>query len=159
MTKSQAEHVVASAVNAAVEQVIDESSASSSSVSQSQKVLTNGTQSHTSQEVTTNGHHYNAVSQSESITEQFTEENIKVEEESSVKCSTTKIILNGSNSNKHTEEELLVSSDLEQVQSQFYKHGKESAEECVKKVYESTLNESASATSQSASVVTTIVTE
>lgn len=164
VTKSQAEHVVTNAVNAAVEKVIDESSSSSSSVSQSNKVQNgfsiNGLQtSHTSEAVTTNGHHYNAVSQSESVTEQFSEENIKVEEESTVKCSTTKLIVNSSNSNKHMEEEVHVRSDLEQVQSQFYKHGKESAEECVKKVYESTMSESASATNNSASVVTAIVTE
>ena len=53
-------------------------------------------------------------------------ENVKIEEESSVKISTTKIILNGENG-----------ADLDQVQSEFYKHGKQEAEEVVKKLEES----------------------
>lgn len=154
-TKTQAEHVVKSAVNAAVEKVIDESSTQSSSVQQTNSKLTNGNSSTSSQEVVTNGHHFNSVQQSESLHEQFTEENIKIEEESSVKYSTTKIILNDTNT-KLEEQETLLSSDLDQVQTQFYKHGKESAEEVVKKIYESSMSESASVVSNSATATSVV---
>lgn len=60
---------------------------------------------------TTNGFHE----------EHETETNVKIEEQSTVTTSTTKIILNGENT-------------LEQVQSEFFKQGKQSAEEVVNKL-------------------------
>lgn len=158
ITKSQAEHVVTTAVNAAVERVRDESKSESSTTSK----LTNGIQ-----EVITNGHHVDSsVQEIETHSQQFHEENIKVEEESSIKCSTTKIVLNGSSK----EEDLKLNSfDLDQVQSEFYKHGKEAAEEVVQQINESTFNESyksqqqqssTNATSSSTTTTTTtLVTE
>ena len=54
-----------------------------------------------------------------------TEENVMIEEESSVKTTTTKLTLNGEES---------VSSQIEKAQNEFYKHGKQSAEESISKL-------------------------
>lgn len=56
--------------------------------------------------------------------ESLQEENIKIEEESTVKASTTKIVLNGDESQQH----------LDGVQAEFFKTGKEEAENAVKKI-------------------------
>ncbi|CAF0716737.1 unnamed protein product [Brachionus calyciflorus] len=69
-----------------------------------------------SEEVITNGYHHHHEQQ-----ESHVEENIKIEEESTVTTSTTKIILNGE-------------TGLEQVQSEFFKHGKQAAEEVINKL-------------------------
>lgn len=107
----QAEKVVNHVVTTAVEKVIDE-------------------QQHQQQ----NGHHHEddaavpngAHNQDEPVVE--TTENVKIEEESSVKVSTTKIVLNGDGSVETT-----VNGKLEQVQGEFYQNGKHDAEEAVKK--------------------------
>lgn len=101
VTRSQAEKVVSSAVNAAVEKVNEESSESGT--------LTNGV---------------HRVEESD-MHEHVTEENIKIEEESSVKTSTTRIVLNGEES---------VSSQIEKAQNEFYMHGKQSAEQSINKL-------------------------
>lgn len=100
VTRSQAEKVVSNAVNAAVEKFSEEKSESG---------LTNGV--HRIEET--------------DLHEQITEENIKIEEESSVKTSTTKITLNGEES---------VSSQIEKAQKEFFQHGKQTAEESINKL-------------------------
>lgn len=72
---------------------------------------------HESDKAVTNGYH----KLEEDIDESVLEENIKVEEESTVTTSTTKIVLNGSCSN-----------GLDQIQNEFYKNGKHAAEIIVK---------------------------
>lgn len=103
VTRSQAEQVVESAVNAAVEKMSGETA-------ESGKVVTS----------TSNG--YTEESQ---MQQHVTEENVMIEEESSVKTTTTKLTLNGEES---------VSSQIEKAQNEFYKHGKQSAEESISKL-------------------------
>lgn len=100
VTRSQAEKVVSNAVNAAVEKFSGEKSESG---------LTN--EVHKIEET--------------DLHEHITEENIKIEEESSVKTSTTKIVLNGEES---------VSSQIEKAQKEFFQHGKKTAEESINKL-------------------------
>lgn len=96
VTRSQAEKVVSTAVNGAVEKLNAESCETG------------------------------VIKTEESdIHEHCTEENIKIEEERSIKASTTKIILNG---------EETVSSQIERAQNEFYKHGKQEAEQSINKL-------------------------
>lgn len=94
--KEKAEKVVSQAVEAAVEKLADETT---DSAGQQQP----------------NGFHHD---------ESIQEEKIKVEEESTVKTSTTKIILNGTDEH------------LSAVQAEFFKTGKQEAENVVKKLEE-----------------------
>lgn len=100
VTRSQAEKVVSNAVNAAVEKFSEQ---------KSENGLTDGVY---------------RVEETD-LHEQVTEENIKIEEESSVKTSTTKITLNGEES---------ISSQIEKAQKEFYQHGKQTAEESINKL-------------------------
>lgn len=93
--KEKAEKVVSQAVEAAVEKLADETTDSSAGQP--------------------NGFHHD---------ESIQEEKIKVEEESTVKTSTTKIILNGTDEH------------LSAVQAEFFKTGKQEAENVVKKLEE-----------------------
>lgn len=92
--KEKAEKVVSQAVEAAVEKLADETTDSAGQP---------------------NGFHHD---------ESIQEEKIKVEEESTVKTSTTKIILNGTDEH------------LSAVQAEFFKTGKQEAENVVKKLEE-----------------------
>ncbi len=103
VTRSQAEQVVSTAVNNAVEKL--------------------------SAEHTEKGHYLvNGVQRIEEndLHEHITEENIKIEEESSIKASTTKIVLNGEES---------VSEQIERAQNEFFKHEKSESEQAVSKVF------------------------
>ena len=127
-TKKKAEEVVHDAVEKAVEKLMDEeatATAATAPAANDEHSSHNGVNGVDAE--LQNGHH-----------EQLTHENIKIEEESTVNVSTTKIILNG-NSDK---------SDLEQVQTEFYKNGKQAAEDLVKKISnnESELNNSSETT-------------
>jgi hypothetical protein len=114
--KEKAEKVVNKAVNAAVEQIQQQSGEETS------------TTAHQNGETTaiTNGYHTNSYD----LNEHLTEENIKIEEESTVRTSTTKIILNGSGA----EAAAVAATDLDQVQSEFFKNGKREAEISIKKL-------------------------
>jgi hypothetical protein len=139
ITKQQAEQVVTKVVSAAVEKIIDETNQVSSSITN--HVNHNGT----------NGYHHEEEHHHEQ--NGLTEEHIKIEEEKSITTSTTKIILNNSGSEAND----LGNDNLEHVQQEFYKQGKEAAEEVVKKVTstsESTTNE-ANSVSESATINTT----
>lgn len=103
VTRSQAEKVVSTAVNAAVEQLNDSKTESGT------LIVENGV--HTVEETDLNEH--------------VTEENIKIEEESSIKTSTTKIVLNGNES---------VSEQIEKAQSEFFSEGKKEAEQSISKL-------------------------
>lgn len=112
LTRNQAENVVTTVVKAAVEKLSEESSSTAQlDAAPNAAPNANGVMQTTFQET--------------DLHEHVTEENIKIEEESSVKTSTTKIVLNGEES---------VSSQIEKVQSEFYKHGKQSAEESINKL-------------------------
>ena len=160
VTKKQAEQVVTTAVNAAVEQIIDEVNKIEESTykeevnevkSSNHEESATSTSSHTVELVNdlsngiisehiTNGHHQII----NDLTEEITEENIKIEEESSIKTSTTKIILNG--------------SSLDQVQSEFYKHGKQTAEELIKKINQHESNESSTTSTTTTITDSSIIT-
>lgn len=118
VTRSQAEEVVSSAVNAAVEKVSSESRERGEVVQQKTS---------------------SSTEESSQMQHHVTEENIKIEEESSIKTTTTKVTLNGEES---------VSSQIEKAQNEFYKHGKQSAEESISKL---TVNGEETVTSQTAS--------
>lgn len=107
--KERAGQVVTKVVEAAVEKLETEKQQGGETTQQ---------QSHQQQ----NGfHHLNEDS--------LQEENIKIEEESTVKTSTTKIVLNGSNGSEQQANE-----DLSNVQQEFFKVGKQEAEIAIKKI-------------------------
>jgi hypothetical protein len=127
LTKRQAEQVVSTVVNAAVGKMINETNGNDTAEATTNGIMTNGVM---------NGHHDVDEHVVNGLTEQITEENIKIEEEKTIKTSTTKIKVNGVNSNNApTDADAFnASSELDNVQSEFYKHGKHAAEEAVKKV-------------------------
>ncbi len=102
VTKSQAEKVVSTAVNNAVEKLSGEHT-------ETGHYLVNGVQ---------------RIEESD-LHEHITEENIKIEEQSSIKASTTKIVLNGEES---------VSEQIERAQNEFLKHEKSQAEQSESKL-------------------------
>jgi hypothetical protein len=117
----KAEQVVNQVVTTAVERVLDEDNKAAAAATAAPH--TNGHATESEQQnghADTNGFHE-------------TTENVKVEEESTVTVSTTKIVLNGGEpATVVTNGEL--NGHLEEVQADFYKNGKLDAEEAVKKI-------------------------
>ena len=108
LTKKKAEQVVNTVVNAAVEKIMDET-------------------------CNKNNLNYSRIdgnnNENNKQKGQITEEKIKIEEENTIKCSTTKIILKNDNIGKE-----LVENSLDQVQSEFFRNGKTVAEDLIKKI-------------------------
>jgi hypothetical protein len=81
------------------------------------------------------------------LDESTTTENVKVEEQNTFTLSTTKILLNNSAPQSENQEEgeqvapVEEQSQLDKVQSEFYKHGKGEAEELIKKLETKTTEE------------------
>jgi len=125
LAKQQAEQVVTKVVSAAVEKIIDETNQASSNAVVSSATTETST-SHVNGHNGTNGFHHE-----EGVHENgLTEEHIKIEEEKSVRTSTTKIVLNNDSTTTTTTN----NEDLDHVQQEFYKQGKQAAEDVVKKV-------------------------
>jgi len=116
LTKKKAEEVVSTAVNAAVEKVIDESSI---------KTVNN-----------------DQISSKNNIIDPKTNnvdlDTIKVEESNSITFSTTKIIFNTEND---AQIDKIEENGLDKVQKEFYKNGKEVAEELIKTIRKSNNDE------------------
>jgi hypothetical protein len=113
LTKKKAQEVVSTAVNAAVEKVIDESSINNYQISSKINVI-------------------------DPKTNNVDLDTIKVEESNSITFSTTKIIFNSENDAKNDKIE---ENGLDKVQKEFYKNGKESAEELIKTIIKSNNDE------------------
>ena len=117
----KAEKVVTKVVNSAVQRVLDEGEQQQQKDQKGQKENNAGDADfQVVSDVTTvtigpvnasNGYHE-------------TTENVKIEEQSSVKVSTTKLLLNGTTNDQQ----------LDHVQTEFYKNGKHEAEEALKKL-------------------------